>query len=185
MRLLETLTRPREADWYMAKGVIFNRHGDHDYYDWKDVETVAGEDDVRDEKFSNYQKHPKAFFGLYSHAAFREKCDTGCASLINAQQRTSSSPQSSVMQTLIPIQRRHIVSIVQATGIVSFRRKTCDYTTGYMGIGTTAVRRAHLGRTRMTCALGKLFLGSKIWVMTGMSIHTRWLLHAAIGRREA
>ncbi|ORY08992.1 hypothetical protein BCR34DRAFT_665774 [Clohesyomyces aquaticus] len=74
-----------EADWWMARGVIFHRHQFNDYYLWKDLMTVSGESDIRDESYGKLLKHPKAFIGLYSHATFRAKCDIGCGSLINAQ----------------------------------------------------------------------------------------------------
>lgn len=56
-------------------GVIFNRHGDHDWYAWKDIETVFGEGDVKEQKFGTLKKHPKVYVGFYSHSAYRRKCD--------------------------------------------------------------------------------------------------------------
>lgn len=58
----------------MAKGVIFNRHGHKDYYDWKDIITVDIEN-LEDETIGTLKSHPKVFVGFYSHAAFRQKCD--------------------------------------------------------------------------------------------------------------
>lgn len=61
----------------MATGAIYNRHAEHDYYDWSELETVFGDDDVREEKYGHLKKHPKAYVGFYSHSAYRNRCDSG------------------------------------------------------------------------------------------------------------
>lgn len=70
-------------DWWVASGVIFNRHHWHDYYDWADVNTVSGLDDVRADVLGSGKNHPKVYVGLYSHSAYRSKCDIGCGNLVN------------------------------------------------------------------------------------------------------
>ncbi|KAF2254308.1 hypothetical protein BU26DRAFT_410465, partial [Trematosphaeria pertusa] len=73
----------RGEDWWVASGVIFNRHHWHDYYDWADVNTVSGLDDVRADVLGSGKNHPKVYVGLYSHSAYRSKCDIGCGNLVN------------------------------------------------------------------------------------------------------
>jgi hypothetical protein len=41
------------------------------------VQTVFGEDDVKESTFGTLKKHPKVYVGFFSHSAFRNKCDQG------------------------------------------------------------------------------------------------------------
>lgn len=65
----------------MASGVSYRTHDGSEYRSWKDLQTVNGRDDIREEKTDNAKKHPKVYVGLRSHASFPDKCDTGCGSI--------------------------------------------------------------------------------------------------------
>ena len=62
-------------NWWYRDSMIYNKHGDHNQYDWGDIITVdvdvfPGPTDFMDETVGNKKKHGKVFVGFYSHAAF-------------------------------------------------------------------------------------------------------------------
>ncbi|KAF2664509.1 hypothetical protein BT63DRAFT_483213 [Microthyrium microscopicum] len=69
-------TPTENEDNWQRNSVLLSQHGGRAHLGWGDVETVNGDEDVRDTSHGNYRAHPKVYVGFFKHPHFANKDDS-------------------------------------------------------------------------------------------------------------